>query len=195
MTFSDDFAWSLSASNTSSAVHLLRGVWPEAHWVTTCQTTDAAGVDLLGERDGRQPIRIDAKFRRVTQERKRWFDATDPDAVFDLDYKSSDGERRLGPVRRYDGNRTLAPCDFYLYAYPDETPPVGLLVAAQAAHYWLSYSYEGLKVLTSTTTRDDGLSWRTSFVACPASLLNACAATNAARVLTVTNGGVVITLP
>lgn len=196
MTFSDDLGWSLSAANTSTAVTLLSAVWPACSWVTTCSMTDQAGVDLLGYRDGKQPARIDAKYRRVSDARRRFFDASDPDGVFDISYESSDGQRRPGPVLRYDGHRAAPPCDYYLYCYPDESPPSGLLVDAKAAHHWLSDNYTAVKSLTSATTRDDGLTWTTTFIPVPGSLLNARAGRTAARLLTVdASGSVRVTHP
>jgi hypothetical protein len=194
--FSTELAWSLSPINTSVVVALLSGVWPSARWVTCVTATDVAGCDLLGERDGLSPILIDAKFRHVPPERRRWFQADDPDALLDVEYRSNDGQRRPGPVKRYGGNQPPPPADFYCYVYPDQSPPVGLLVDARAAHHWLSYDWDGLKLLHSETTRADGLTWRTSFVAAPGSLLNARAGHDTARLLTLnSSGSVMVSLP
>lgn len=114
MTFSDDFTWSLKATNTSTAVTLLSAVWPACSWVVTCSTTDQAGVDLLGLRAAKPPLRIDVKHRRVPDARRKYFQPDDPDALFDVDYQSSDGQHRPGPVKRYDGHRALPPCDYYV---------------------------------------------------------------------------------
>ncbi len=193
--FSDELSWSLSASNTSTAVTLLSAVWPAYSWVTTCQTTDQAGVDLLGYRDGRQPLRVDLKFRRVSDARRKFFDPEDIDGVFDIWYASSDGQNRPGPVKRYDGNLRPCPADYYLFVYPAETPPVALLVNAPQAHAWLADYYVAIKSHTVSTVYSDGLTWLTTFAPVPASLLNARAASNTAWVLTVANGRVTITLP
>lgn len=187
-SFSDELAWSLAPGNTSAAVTFLRAVWPAAQWITTVATSDQAGIDLLGTRPGKPPIRIDAKFRRVTVERRSYFDRTDPDTIFDLDYSDSGGGHRFGPVRRY-GPYARPPCDAYLFTYPDEQPPLGLLVAARPTHEWLYDSYQGLKLYKSSTVREDGLRWETRFVAVPGSVLNALAGRETCRLLTLNESG------
>ena len=150
---------------------------------------------MLGLRDGLPPVRVDAKHRRVSDARRRYFQADDVDGVFDISYVSNDGQRRDGPVKRYDGNLRLPPCDAYLFAYPDENPPVALLVDAQKAHAFLSDYYVALRSLTTETTYGDGLSWVTSFVPVPGSLLNARAGSRTATLLSITAGDVLVTYP
>lgn len=199
--FHSELAWSLSLSNTSTAVSLLSGVWPAQRWVTTCSATNIAGVDFLTTWGQAKPLRVDVKYRRIS----RWHDPLDPDTVWDVEYVSSDGQRRDGPVKRYMPSSSsmttrrgekyfdpwvgavAPPADFLLFAWPDAEPPMGLLVNAERVHRWLSTAWVGLEAHTSATTRADGQSWVTRFVVAPASAINA-NLPGAARLLTLRDG-------